>query len=46
MKNWKVFTIYAKDYKDIYRLIIPAPNRKEAERYAESGGLKIIKVEE
>lgn len=46
MKNWKVFTVYAEDYKDIYRMVIPAPSRIEAERYAESGGLKIIKVEE
>jgi len=46
MKNWNVFVIYAEDYKDIYKMIIPAPNRKEAERYVESGGLKIIKVEE
>lgn len=46
MKKWKVYKVYAEDYKDVYRMIIPAPSKKEAEYYASSGGLNIIKTTE
>ena len=46
MKKWKVYKVYAEDYKDVYRMIIPAPNKKEAEYYASSGGLNIVKTTE
>jgi hypothetical protein len=46
MKKWTVYKIYAEDYKDVYRMIVPAPSKKEAEDYVRRGGLGIIKTQE
>lgn len=46
MKKWNVFTVYAEDFKDIYKTIIPAPSKKEAELYVKNGGLEIVKTKE
>ena len=46
MKKWTVYKIYAEDYKDVYRMIVPAPSKKEAEDYVRRCGLNIIKTQE
>ena len=46
MQKWSVFKVYAEDSKDVYKLIIPSSSKKEAEKYAESGGLEVIKIVE
>lgn len=46
MKKWSVFKVYAEDFKDVYKLIIPSSSKKEAEKYAESGGLEVVKIVE
>ena len=46
MKKWTVYKVYAEDYKDVYRMIVPAPSKKEAELFATHGGLGIVKTKE
>ena len=46
MKKWTVYKVYAEDYKDVYKLIIPSSSKREAEKYVESGGLEVVKVVE
>ena len=46
MKKWSVFKVYAEDSKDVYKLIIPSSSKKEAAKYAESGGLEVVKTVE
>ena len=46
MKRWKVFKIYAEDSVDVYRMIVPAPNKKEAENFIHNCGLDIVKITE
>ena len=46
MKKWTVYKVYGEDYKDVYRMIVPAPSKKEAEDYVRRGGLGIIKTQE
>lgn len=46
MKKWSVFAVYAEDYDNVYKLIIPAPSKKEAELFATHGGLGIVKTKE
>lgn len=46
MKKWNVFAVYAEDSKDVYKMIIPASSKKEAELYVKSGGLEIVKTKE
>ena len=46
MKKWNVFAVYAEDSKDVYKMIIPAPSKKEAELYVKNGGLEIVKTKE
>ena len=46
MKKWNVFKVYAEDSKDVYKMIIPSSSKKEAEKYAESGGLEVVKIVE
>ena len=46
MKQWKVYKVYAEDYKDVYGMVVPAPSKKEAEDYVRRGSLDIIKTKE
>lgn len=46
MKKWTVYKVYGEDYKDVYRMIVPAPSKKEAEDYVRRCGLDIIKTQE
>ena len=46
MKKWSVFKIYAEDFVDVYKMIVPSSSKREAEKYVESGGLDVVKVVE
>ena len=46
MKNWKVFKVYGEDSRDVYRMIVPSPTKKEAENFVRSCGLEIVKTTE
>lgn len=46
MKNWNVYVVYAEDYEDVYKLYVPAPNKKGAEEFTSRCSLDIIKIKE
>lgn len=46
MKQWKVYKVYAEDFTDVYKIIVPAPSKKEAEDYVRRSSLDIIKTRE
>lgn len=46
MKKWNVYKVYAEDSADIYKMIVPAPSKKDAMIYVADCGLEIIKAVE
>lgn len=46
MKKWKVYKVYAEDYCELYRMIVPSPTKKEAEDFVRNCGMDIIKTTE
>lgn len=46
MKQWKAFKVIAEDYNNAYRMILPAPSKKEAEIAVGNYNLKVVKTEE
>ena len=46
MKYWNVYVVYAEDYEDVYKLYVPAPNKKGVEEFMSRCSLDIIKIKE
>ena len=46
MKSWKAFKVIAEDYNNAYRMILPAPSKKEAEIAVGNYGMTVVKAEE
>ena len=44
MKNWNVYMVYAEDYQDVYKLVVPAPNEKAVKDFMGRSDLDIVKI--
>lgn len=44
MKNWNVYMVYAEDYQDVYKIVVPAPNEKAVKDFMSKSDLDIIKI--
>lgn len=42
MKKWNAYIVYADDGRDAYRLVVPAPNKKDAEEFAKSCSMNVV----
>jgi hypothetical protein len=45
MKKWTVYSVITEDLTNAYKMLIPAPDKKAAEKYVEGNG-EIVSVKE